>query len=132
MLTLQYVPYHEIEKLNSEQRINKLLNIVRDDKLVLMQGRLKLAEETKLIETTMQQINGNFKGIEVCTVYPKKKNITVGDKLKEEFAKLLFGNREGITIIGPATILKEIKRDPTKIQLLIEDLDSKKSRRKKR
>ena len=32
--------------------------------------------------------------------------------------KLLLGNRQGLTIIGPATIIKEIKKNPNKIELL--------------
>jgi len=30
---------------------------------------------------------------------------------------LLLGNRSGLTIIGPANVVKEIKQDPDKIQL---------------
>jgi hypothetical protein len=44
-------------------------------------------------------------------------------------AKLLLGNREGVTIIGPASIVKEIKRDPNKVELLTNYIP-KKSRRK--
>jgi hypothetical protein len=29
-----------------------------------------------------------------------------------------LGERQGLTIIGPASIVKEIKKDPNKIQLL--------------
>ena len=33
----------------------------------------------------------------------------------------LLGERQGLTVIGPASIVKEIKRDPTKIELLTND-----------
>ena len=49
MLTLQFVPYSEIEDLNSNERVDKLLDLVREEKIVLMQGRLKPEEETLLI-----------------------------------------------------------------------------------
>jgi len=32
---------------------------------------------------------------------------------------MLVGERDALTIIGPATIVKEIKRDPSKMQLLL-------------
>jgi hypothetical protein len=38
-------------------------------------------------------------------------------KIKKEFFRLMLGNSEGMTIIGPASVIKEIKRDPNKIQL---------------
>ena len=116
-LTLQFVPYSDIESLKSTQRINKLLGIVKKNNVVLMQGRLKPEEETKLIQKTMEEITKEFKGIEICTIYPEVKTLNFRKKLKNEMLKMLLGNREGLTIIGPATIVKEIKRDPNKIQL---------------
>jgi len=130
MLTLQFVPYDEIERLDSQSRINKLLNLVKENKIILMQGRLKVSEEAKLIENTMNLINGNFKGIEVCTIYPeRRKGETIGSLMKKEVAKMLLGNREGLTIIGPSTLIKEIKRDPNKIQLLATELSLSRKRR---
>jgi len=34
---------------------------------------------------------------------------------------MLLGDRQGFTIIGPATIVKEIKNDPDKIELMMQD-----------
>ncbi|MBI5797849.1 DUF2073 domain-containing protein [Candidatus Woesearchaeota archaeon] len=117
MLTLQFIPFNEIESLSSERRIAKLLGIVKKNKIVLMQGRLKPTEETTLIERTMEEVNKEFKGIELCTVYPTPEK-KVGTQIKQAMVKFLVGDREGLTIIGPATIIKEIKRNPDKIELL--------------
>lgn len=118
MLTLQFVPYGDIEDLNSQQRINKLLNIVKQDKIVLMQGRLRPEEETLLIQQTMEKIQDNFKGVEICTIFPEEKDLQFLRRFKKEMIKVLVGNRDGITIVGPASIIKEIKRDINNIQLL--------------
>lgn len=118
MLTLRYLPYNEHGDLGSNEKIRKVLNIVKNDSIVLMEGRLKPEEEAKLIERTMEQINRRFKGIEICTIFPEKKNDPFSRKLKNGFYKLLLGNRLGVTVIGPASIVKEIKRDPNKIELL--------------
>ncbi|MBI2109958.1 DUF2073 domain-containing protein [Candidatus Woesearchaeota archaeon] len=117
MLTLQIVPYGEIHNLGSDDRIKKLMKIVKDDKIVLMQGRLEPEEETGLIQKTMEEVKKSFRGIEICTIYPEEHSVEIFDKLRSQFAKMLLGNREGITIIGPANIVKEIRRDPNKIQL---------------
>lgn len=132
MLTLQFVPYSEIENLSSAERISKLLKVVKEEKIVLMQGRLRPDEETGLIQRTMQQIGRKFKGIEICTIYPEENNAALFGRLKKEFVKLLVGNREGITVIGPASIIKEIRRDPNKIQLFTNIPTRKKSKKKRK
>ncbi|MBT3865675.1 DUF2073 domain-containing protein [Candidatus Woesearchaeota archaeon] len=117
MLTLQFVPYGEIENLSSKNRIEKLLDIVKQDKIVLLQGRLKPEEETMLIMETMAQINKKFRGVEICTIYPEENNLQFFNKIKKEMVKFLIGNRDGVTIIGPSTVVKEVRRNPNKIEL---------------
>jgi hypothetical protein len=122
MLTLQFVPYTEIENLNSVKRINKLLKLVKDEKIVLLEGKLKSHEETELISRTMQEIDNKFKGIEISVINPE--NTDSKDMMytiRKLFLKLVMRNRIGFTIIGPASIVKEIKQDPGKIQLLTEE-----------
>ena len=117
MLTLQFIPYAEIEHLDSEKRIDKLLGIVKDRKIVLMQGRLQPEEETLLIQHTMLQITRAFSGIEICTIFPEERDLQFFNKMRKGMVKMLVGNRDGITIIGPASVVKEIKRDPKRMQL---------------
>ncbi len=118
MLTLQFVPYNEIKPLDSEQRVKKLLRIVKDEKIVVMQGRLTPDEEANLIETTMGNINGKFTGVELCTLYPDANNLKFFDKLRKSFTSFVMGVSDGLTVVGPANIIKEIKRNPNMIQLL--------------
>ena len=123
MLTIQFVPYHEIEPLSQDARVKKLIDIAKENKIVVMEGRLRPAEETLLIQKTMESITKNFRGIEISTVYPnKKKKQDFTKSLKSAMAKFLIGDREGMTIIGPANIIKEIKRNPNKIELLTKNL----------
>jgi len=83
MLTLQFVPYSEIEPLNTDERIEKIMSIVKGKNIVLMQGRLRVNEETRLIQETMEQIDKNFKGIEICTIYPEDKEMQALRKIKK-------------------------------------------------
>ncbi len=120
MLTLQFIPFHEIEHLSSEKRIKKLLSIVKSNKIALLEGRLKKHEEAELIKRTMEEIDDCFKGIELGVIYPEKKNMQLFEKIKMQFINMILGDRQGLTVIGPATIVKEIKQDPNKIQLFTE------------
>lgn len=136
MLTLEFVPYSEIAGLSSVGRIRKLLNLAKEEKIVVLQGRLKKEEEAELIKATMEEINKEFKGIELAVIYPndseEKKNLFSALKLK--FINAIVGDSQGLTIIGPASIVKEIKKDPHKIQIYTSNRKStsnKKSRRKR-
>ena len=121
MLTLQFVPYTEIENLGSARRVKRLLDLVKDDKIVLLEGRLKKEEETDLIEITMEEIDEKFKGIELAVINPDNKEGPFFSNIKRGVLSMLLGNRIGFTIIGPATVVKQIKKDPDKIQLYTQD-----------
>jgi len=126
MVTIQLIPYSELEGLSSPERIRKLLNLAKEDKIVLLQGRLKADEETELIKTTMEEINNKFKGIELAVIHPDEQKTDGMEKLRQGLASLLLGNRTGLTVIGPASIVKKIKQDPDKIELLTKEVKKKK------
>ena len=102
--------------MDSERKIQKLLRIVKQDKLVLMEGQLTPKEESELIEETMEMIDSKFKGIEVASLNPM---VNPQDKLKKFFSDLVYGKRRGLTVIGPANIVKEIRKDPNRVQLFL-------------
>jgi hypothetical protein len=126
------VPYSEIEDLSSVGRIRKLLNIAKENRIVLLEGRLRKEEEGELIKATMEEINKDFKGIELSVIYPEKKKADIFKKLKIGMINMLLGDRQGLTIIGPASVVREIKKDPDKIQLFTEDNNGNGAKQKKR
>ncbi len=121
MLTLQFIPFSEIASLNSEHRLKKILDLVKEDKIILLEGRLKEEEEAELIKKTMESITEKFTGIELGVIYPEGKNISLYNKIKQMLANVLLGTRGGFTIVGPANIVKEIKKDPNKIELFTKE-----------
>ncbi len=133
MVTLQLVPYAEIEALTSVGRIRKLLSIAKEDKIVLLQGRLKKDEETELIKATMEEIDDAFKGIELAVINPGVSTTLTGfQKLRSNVVTTLLGDRQGLTIIGPATVIRKIKKDPNKIELFTKEAAKKKKSKKRK
>ncbi len=118
MITLQYIPHYELKNLDTESKIKKILKHVKDDRIILIDCRLDPLEEGLLIERTMEEVDRKFKGIEIASIIPDKKNMQFLDIFKRDLAKILLGKDDGVTIIGPATIIKEIKKNPNKIELL--------------
>jgi hypothetical protein len=128
MLTLHIVPYDEIADLTSIGRIRKLLNLAKEDKIVLLEGKLRKEEEAELIQATMEEINKDFRGIELATIDVISKNSDGFAKFKSAVASVILGDRQGLTVIGPANVVKAIKKDPHKIELLAREGARKKRR----
>jgi len=118
-LTLEFMPYSEIRDLDTSARIKKILRIVLDNRIIVLQGRLKPEEETRLIEDTMAMIGHikNFKGIELAVIAASN-GANIMQRFSQGIAKMLVGDTAAMTIIGPASIVKDIKRNPKKIELL--------------
>ncbi len=122
---IQFMPYSEIRDLNSNARIKKILDIVLGNNILIIQGRLKPEEETRLIGDTMAMIGHvrNFKGIELAVISGNSNEqgiIGWFNKIRNNVANAISGGDLGaVTIIGPASIVKEIKRNPKKIELLL-------------
>lgn len=120
-LTLHFMPYSEISSLDTVERIKKLLKIILDNKVIILQGRLKPEEESRLIEDTMIMIGNikGFKGVELAVISQDSDNRSVLDKMKFGLAKALVGQQDALTIIGPASIVKEMKKDPKKLEVMM-------------
>lgn len=119
--SIQFIPYSEIRDLDSSKRIKKILGIVLGNHILILQGKLRPEEETRLIEDTMAMIGHvkDFKGVELAVISGNENGSFFGKMRKGIINKLSGGDLGAITIIGPATIVKEIKRNPRKIELLL-------------
>lgn len=119
--SMRFIPYSEIRILDSNERIKKILDICLKNNIIILQGRLKPEEESRLIGDTMAMIGHvkDFKGIELAVVSEGDQK-GFWDKMRNNMIKALSrGDLGAVTIIGPATVVKEIKRDPKKIELML-------------
>ncbi len=80
----------------------------------------------------MEEINRDFKGIELATIEPGDSTDENTGRFRKIIANIILGDRQGMTIIGPASIVKEIKKDPSKIELLTSDPAAINSKKKKK
>lgn len=119
-LTIHFMPYSEIAHASGLERIKKIMGLVLDNKLIILQGKLRPEEETKLIENTMTLIGNikGFQGVEISTLSGDNEK-TIFDRLRHNLVKILVGEQDAVTLIGPATIVKEIRKDPKKIELIL-------------
>lgn len=120
-LGLHLMPFSEISELGITERVKKILKLVLGNKVVILQGRLRPEEEIRLIEDTMAMVDHirGFKGIELAVIEPDSKNTPFMFRLRRGIAKTLVGDSHAMTVIGPASVVKEIKKDPRKIEVVL-------------
>jgi hypothetical protein len=119
-LIIHFMPYSEIESVEGAQRIKKILDLILLGKIIIIQGKLKPEEETSLIQSTMVLASKmkSFKGIEMATI-SSSENQGVFSKMKVGIARAIAGDRDSLTIVGPASVVREVKKDPKKIELML-------------
>lgn len=99
-LKLDFISSEALENISSIEKIYKIIALVKEGNLVVMEGGLSTSEETELIETTMREIDiENFVGIDVNTL-EKRSSSFLGFSKKTTV----------ITIIGPANLMKTVKK----------------------
>jgi len=119
--SIQFFPYSEIKDLDSNERIKKILGIILSNNILILQGRLTANEEARLIGDTMAMVEHvkEFKGIELAVISGNEKDGFFNKMTRGIANALAGGDFSAMTIIGPATIVKEMKRNPKKIELLL-------------
>jgi hypothetical protein len=120
-LTISFMPYSEIAHEDTIHRIKKIMGLVLDKRIIILQGKLRPEEETRLIENSMTLIGNikGFQGIEIATVSNEDDVHSLFNRIRHNIAKILVGEQDAITIIGPASVVKEMKQDPRKIELML-------------
>jgi len=117
--SLQVIPYAEVEELSISERVKKILNLILANKIIILHGRLRAEEEARLIEDTMALVDHveQFKGIELAVIEPDMREKGFFEKMRYGLARSLVGDSSALTIIGPASLIRDIKKDPKKIEL---------------
>jgi hypothetical protein len=107
--------------MSISERVKKILSLVLGNRIVIIHGRLRAEEEARLIEDTMAMVDHvkSFKGIELAVIEPNLEKEGIISRMKHGIARTLVGDSGALTLVGPASIVKEIKKDPKKIELLL-------------
>ena len=120
-LTIHFMPYSEISNEDAVGRIKKIMGIVLKNKIIILQGKLSSEEEAKLIENSMMLIGNvaGFAGIEIASLSSENENRSLFEGVRRNIAKILVCEQDAITVIGPASVVGEIQKDPKKIELML-------------
>ena len=114
---VQVLSYDMMKRLKSSERISKILEIVKLGDIVMIEGRMSAEEEATLISKALSSIKGKFTGIEIAYLDSKTEDSLI-EKVRGTLLKVLAKDRLGITVIGPSKLIKEVKMDPQKLEIL--------------
>ncbi len=100
-LKMDFLSSTALNSQTSMEKVSMIVDRVKNGDLVVIEGGLTPEEEAELIETTMREIDvENFMGIDIYTL----------EKDKVSFFGLSRKKTVGITIIGPANVMKAVKK----------------------
>jgi hypothetical protein len=134
-LKFDFVSSATLEEKNKKSRINFILNKVKDGTILVTDGVMKPEEEMELIKETMRRVDDGFPGVEVASL---KKPVKGLERFVESFSDQrerirgflasLTGAKPpersnlktGLTLIGPAKYIKQVKKNPNSFSVLTE------------
>lgn len=100
-LKMDFISSEALENATSMEKIYMIIKKVKEGAVVVMEGDLTPSERAELIETTMREIDvENFVGIDVHTL----------ERDSSSFFGLSKKKTVVITIIGPANVMKTVKK----------------------
>ncbi len=100
-LKMDFLSSDALKTRTGMEKISMIVDKVKNGDLVVIEGGLTPEEEADLIETTMREIDvENFMGIDIFTL----------ETNKTSFFGLSKKKTVGITIIGPANVMKAVKK----------------------
>lgn len=115
---IQVLSNQVLKGLDSEKRVQKILDIVRKGDVVMFEGRLNSEEELALTSKAMGNVSGKFSGIEIAYLDEQSTSKNMLDRVRDQLLKWIAKDRLGVTVVGPSKIIKEIKMDPNKLEIL--------------
>ncbi len=108
-LKMDFISSAVLKSQSSIEKISMIMEKVKKGEILVIEGGLEPAEEAELIETTMREIDvESFVGIDIYTL----------EKDEASFFGLSKKKTVGITIIGPANIMKQVKRKSNFISMV--------------
>lgn len=111
-LGIEFVSTKILSEMKDNEATEYLLKVIRRGDMIVLDEKLPPSQEKELFKRTMEIIDDDFTGIEISSIGDSETN------WKNSIIKLLGGKTTGLTVIGSAKIIKNIKNQKDKINLL--------------
>ncbi|MBN2603908.1 MAG: DUF2073 domain-containing protein [Candidatus Thermoplasmatota archaeon] len=111
-ISVNLVSRQKLEEFSTDEKLEFILNEIRNGKVLVLENGLTSVEQASLIQQTMEKIEQDtFIGIEMEGY---------GEE-KASFLQKILGKikKPRMTVIGPADLLKTVRKDSNMIQTRI-------------
>lgn len=115
MLKIRYISIDRLNSLRTNSKIDLIIEHIKENNIILVDGRLKSRDEAELIRRTMIDLHKEFQifhGVEMVSLQD-------GFQTKKGVMGIFRKEPKGITIIGPASIITEMKQQTDHVELNI-------------
>jgi len=135
-LKFDFISSATLEDKTKNKRIRFILDKVKDGTILVTDGVMKPEEEMELIKETMRRVDDGFPGIEVASLKKPVKGIErmverfsdQSERIMKFFTDLTGAKtperatalRTGLTLIGPAKYIKQVKKNPNSFSVMTE------------
>jgi hypothetical protein len=112
MLRMKFVPY---EKLKGNHA--GVLRELKEGMIIVVDAKLSPREEAELIQETMRTISESFAGIELGSIDFAHIDLNGKGKLRTLLSEKITGKKRGLTLIGPANLVRRIEKKPEELMV---------------
>ncbi|MFH1432981.1 MAG: DUF2073 domain-containing protein [archaeon] len=112
---IKFYPYEKLK----DDGIKEMLHDLKKNTIIMIDAKLRPEQEAMIIQETMKNVNSQFSGIELDSLDLSKseENDTMIKKLRDQILEFITGKKRGLTLIGPADIIKKIEKKPDDLLL---------------
>jgi len=111
-LGIEFVSTKILSEMENDKATDYLLKVIKKGDMIVLDEKLPPAQEKELFRKTMEIVDNKFTGIEISSIGESN------ESWKNSIIKLLGGKTTGLTVIGSAKVIKKIKNEKDKINLL--------------
>jgi hypothetical protein len=114
-LKIKFIPYEKTSGAN----FAKILKDLKKDTIILIDAKLSPEHEAVLIKKTMEHVSEKFAGIELSSIELVSDKGSATGKIKDFLFQITTGKKRGMTVIGPARIIRKIEKNPAELLVYV-------------
>lgn len=116
-VTIEFLSRDKLSNNNFEDKLELILEKVRDDAVLVLEESWTPEEKRELIQNSMQEVSEDFPGVEFMGLAGEPSKVNKAKRLF--FQKVLNEDyRRGLTIVGNSRVMEKIKEERDSVSFL--------------
>lgn len=121
-IPIEFISRQRIDDQGFEEKLELILEEVKEGKILVLEESLSPEEETRLIQGAMEKVSDDFPGIEFSSLEGHE---DLFDRVINNFYSLVGRERKrGLTIVGNSDVMEKVEKREDSVSLLASSGDS--------